>query len=119
MMAGLVDSFRYAGRGILSAIRTERNFRIQLLVGTVALVLGVAVKITAAEFATISLTCALVLSLELVNTALEAYLDRFQPEHDEAVGQVKDLMAGAVLVSAVGGVAVGAAIFVPSLVDWV
>ncbi len=116
-MKNFIKSFGFAINGILWVARTERNFKVQLLCAVSAIVLAIVLDISAVQFAVVVLVCSLVLSLELINTAIETYLDRFHPENDKVIGLVKDISAGAVLVSAIASLAIGAIIFTDSLMD--
>ena len=103
--------FFYAGRGLLNAL-AERNFRFHLCAA--ATVIFFAAKFYSfdkAEWAILLLTCAVVLSLECVNTALERLCDKVCPEKDELIRKCKDIAAGAVLVSAVFAVVIGIILF--------
>ena len=94
-------SFRYAGQGILHAVRNERNFRFHLVAAVLAHLLGLMAELPAGEMAEISLCCGLVIALELVNTAVEAVCDRVCTEQDPLIRVAKDAAAGAVLAAAV------------------
>ena len=69
---------------------------------------------------TIAMTQAigLVIGLELVNTSIEALVDRVSPEHSELARVAKDTAAGAVLVGALTAMAVGACVFAPHWGRW-
>ncbi|ADI13579.1 diacylglycerol kinase [Truepera radiovictrix DSM 17093] len=92
--------------------RTEGNFRIQVLGAALALGVGLAVG---AELVPLFLVCALVLALELVNSALESTLDLVSPEFHPLVKRAKDAAAGAVLVAALFAVLVGLWVLGPPL----
>ncbi len=112
----LFSSFRYAWAGITYAARTQRNFRIHLIVGLVALSLGILLQITAVEAAIICITISAVLVMELMNTALESLVDLTvgQTYHDLAK-IAKDCAAGAVLISAIAAAVVAVFIYLPPL----
>lgn len=106
-----LKGFYYAGRGIVLAAR-ERNFRFHLC--AMAFVIFFAVKfydLSRGEWAALLLTCGAVLSLEAVNTAIERLCDKLSPEQDPKIGAVKDIAAGAVLISAIIAAAVGVCLF--------
>ena len=67
--------------------------------------------LTKAETALVYVVIAAVISLEALNTAVEAIVDLVSPEHNKLAGIAKDCAAGAVLVSAIGAVAVGITLF--------
>lgn len=115
----LGKSFRYASTGVLYAVVTQRNFRIHLIVGSVALALGVYVHISGLQMAVIGLTVGLVLALELLNTAVEATVDLVVGDTYHPLAAVaKDCAAGAVLIAACGSLFVAGCILLPALVRW-
>ena len=73
--------------------------------------MGLLLGLEAGEMGLIVLCCALVLSLELANTALEELADIVSAAHDARIGRIKDLMAGAVLVASCGAALVGCLVF--------
>ena len=114
----LWSSFRYAGMGLSYAFQTQRNFRIHTMLGLASITLGTLLHLTTVELAVIGLTCGAVLSMELLNTALEAVVDLTvkQTYHDLAK-IAKDCAAAAVLVSAIAALLVGCMLILPKL--WV
>lgn len=110
----LLLSFRYAAQGISYAFRTQRNFRIHLAIGVIALSLSAYLQIPAVSCAVISLTIALVLVLELLNTALEAVVDLTVGREFHQLAKIaKDCAAGAVLVAAIAAVIVALILLLP------
>jgi diacylglycerol kinase (ATP) len=109
------DSFGHAFRGLLFTWETQRHLRVHLALATLAVLLGLILRIGATEWALLALTIALVLSLELLNTVVEAVVDLVTPDYHPLARVAKDVAAGAVLVSAIGGLAVGAFLFLPRL----
>ena len=61
----------------------------------------------------------LVISLELVNTAIEAVVDLCTQEYHPLAKIAKDTAAGAVLISAIASVVIGLIIFVPKILSLV
>ena len=108
-------SFVYAFRGIFYTLRTQHNIWIQLALMLLALVLGFVYDITRMEWIAIAAVSGLVLSLEIVNTAIETFLDARYPEQDKKIGLVKDLAAGAVLMASIAALVVGLLIFIPKI----
>jgi len=113
----LPESFKYAFAGILETLKKERNFKIHVCAAVCALGLSILLKISAVEFACILISIAMVLSAELINTAIESAVDLFIGDRLHPLAKAaKDAAAGAVLITAVNAVAVGAAIFVKRLI---
>jgi diacylglycerol kinase (ATP) len=111
-MLALVNSFRFAGRGIVLCLR-ERNFRIHLALS--AYMYGYLLcydwfRLSRGEWAALIIATALVMMTEAANTALEALVDLVCPEHRPLAAKVKDIAAGMVLLCALGAVGVGLAL---------
>ncbi|MGY2779079.1 diacylglycerol kinase (ATP) [Thermostichus sp. MS-CIW-23] len=113
----LGKSFYYAGKGLVYAICTQRNFRIHMVMAVMAFGLGLGLRLSALEMALISLTSGLVMALELVNTALEAVVDLTLGSKYHLLAEIaKDCAAAAVLMAAVASLMVAAWLFLPPLV---
>ncbi|MEN9207190.1 MAG: diacylglycerol kinase family protein [Gloeomargarita sp. GMQP_bins_120] len=114
--SSLWQSFRYAGQGLWYAGRSQRNFRIHLVIGGIALVWAAWVQLNLTQTAIIVLTIGLVLALELVNTALEAVVDLTVGQtYHELARIAKDCAAAAVLVTALAALGVAGLLLVPPL----
>lgn len=101
----------YAGRGIANAV-SERNFRFHLCAAAAVIFFGAKFySFGKTQWAVLLLTCAAVLSLEAVNTALERLCDKVSPEKDELIRKSKDISAGAVLISAIFAAVIGVLFF--------
>lgn len=112
----LLVSFKYAWQGVAYAFRTQRNFRIHVVVGSLAVSLAIALHLAPVELAVIILTCGVVLTLELINTALESVVDlTVQQTYHELAKIAKDCAAAAVLISALISVSVAACLLLPPL----
>jgi len=111
-------SFKYAWAGVKYAFVTQRNFRIHTFIGILAVSLGLFLEIRAMELAVIVMTCAIVMVLELLNTAIEAVVDlTVKQTYHELAKIAKDCAAGAVLISAMAAVVVAACILLPPLLQ--
>jgi len=113
--SNLAQSFFYAGQGLRYAVSTQRNFRIHLGIGTVALLWSAGVHLPLPQTAIIVLTIGLVLALELVNTALEAVVDLTVGQtYHELARIAKDCAAAAVLVTALAALVIAGLLLVPA-----
>ncbi|MEE3717404.1 diacylglycerol kinase family protein [Tumidithrix elongata RA019] len=109
-------SFKFAGEGIAYTFKTQRNFRIHLVMGVLVLGLSLYIQLPKVDFAIISLTIAAILMMELLNTALEAVVDlTVGKTYHQQAKVAKDCAAGAVLVSAIAAVVVGSALILPRM----
>lgn len=111
----MIKPFLYAIAGVFAAVRGERNMRIHLVAAAAAASLGAWFGLSACEWVAVVICCALVMSLECLNTAIEAAVDLASPEIHPLAKKAKDCAAGAVLIAAIGSAIVGCIIFVPKL----
>ena len=106
-------SLGYAAEGILHTVRSQRNARIHVTVLLLVVLAGWAFRISRLEWALVVLVSGLVLALETLNSAVEAFVDMVQPDHHPLAKVVKDASAGAVLLAALTAALVGVLIFGP------
>ena len=111
----LIRSFGYAFKGIGYATATQLNFRVHLVATLVAVYLGYALHISVNEWQWVVLTITLVFVTELLNTAIETLVDLVSPEFNEKAGRVKDVAAGAVVITALFAVINALFIFLPKV----
>lgn len=106
--------FNYAFAGISVALAGDLNVRIHLAIAFVVTVLGFFAEISTTEWLIQFLFIALVMSLEMINSALELLTDeQFKSLHPVAKN-VKDISAGAVLVASIGAFIAGCVIYWPT-----
>lgn len=110
-------SFVYASQGILYVLRNERNARIHLVFAIIVFITGVLLGLTNAELAGVSFAILLVFLAEVVNTAFEKTLDLIDQNHNPQIQIIKDMAAGAVLIAALGAIAIGVVTFTPYVME--
>lgn len=110
-----VQSFRDAGRGIATTVKTQHNAWVHIVAAILVVGLGLVVGLSLQDWKWLTLTIALVWFAETINTAFEYLCDVVSPEHNEAVKHAKDIAAGAVLICAIAAVIMAALIFLPYL----
>ena len=103
--------FVYAWNGIRAAVLEERNFRFHLCAAAYAVAVGCLAELDAVGFALLFLCIFGVTALELMNSAVERAVDKPDTTHWWSAGAAKDMAAGAVLLAALGAVAVAACLF--------
>lgn len=113
----LINSFKYAGEGIVSSFKTERNMKIHIFIMLVVILAGILLELSAMEWILCILLFAIVISAELFNTALETIVDMVMPEKNDKAKLAKDVSAGAVLVTAIGAAIVGMIVFIPKILE--
>ncbi|MDB5142077.1 MAG: diacylglycerol kinase family protein [Mucilaginibacter sp.] len=114
-MKKFIRGFGYALNGIWQAAATQLNFRVHLVAAIIVVYAGYALHISKDEWLWIILCIAMVLVAELFNTAIEFLVDLVSPEYNKKAGLVKDMSAGAVLITAICALVIGLLIFVPKL----
>lgn len=113
----LGETFSCAASGIRYAFATQRNLKIHSAFAVVAIVLGFALEIPASSWLAVILCIATVFALETVNTAIESVVDMASPQWHELAMRAKDCAAGAVLLAALGSLAVAAVVYIPPLMS--
>ena len=106
-------SFKYAFRGLKAVISSERNAKIHLGFAVLAVLLSLLLGVTAMEFLFVFSSIVMVFFSEIVNTAIEKSLDLISQENNHLVQLIKDMMAAAVLVTALGAIVVAGVVFGP------
>ena len=111
----LLNSFKYAFSGLFSALKSEKNLQIHAIISILVIIAGFLFKISVTEWLVILLCIALVISAELLNTAIEKLSDFVCSQKKSEIGLIKDISAAAVVVCAVISVVVGLIIFLPKI----
>lgn len=107
--------FAFAWNGIREVARTERNFQIHLAATLLVVVAGFFFQLTYIEWGILILVIGLVLVTEITNSAVEKMMDYLKPDMHPTTRVIKDVAAGAVLMSAIIAVIIGLLIFLPKL----
>ena len=110
------ESFKYSINGVKYVFTTQRNIIIQLIFGILAVILGFLFKISLFEWLILSITIFLVLFAEFMNTAIETTVDLITEEYNEKAKIIKDVAAGAVLITALNSIIVGLIIFLERII---
>lgn len=113
----LFRSFHYALKGVIYVLQNEQNFRIQLIIAGVVVVLMVVFSLPEWQIIILIMLIGAVLILEIMNTIFEKIADMLQPKIHYYVAIIKDLMAAAVLLTSLGAVIIGLIIFIPYFLD--
>ncbi len=109
----MIQSFRHALRGMGLVFASEQSFRLQVFAAVVVVALGAFFRVTKLEWIALLILIASVLTLELVNSILERLVDTFKPRIHPVVKDVKDAMAGTVLLASIISAVIGLIIFLP------
>ncbi|MBS4191338.1 diacylglycerol kinase family protein [Bacillus sp. FJAT-49705] len=112
----LLKSFGFALTGIKEAVRCERNLRIHLFFSVIVICMGIWLSISVYEWLIIVLAIAGMLSLEMLNSAIERVVDLVTTDFHPLAKAAKDMAAGAVLIFAIMSVIIGLIIFLPKII---
>lgn len=118
-MIKVARSFSFACCGIKTCFIKEINFKIHLCFTAIAVLLGICLHIAAIEWLIILMCIGLVLSLEMINTALEHLCNIVSNDYHAGIKIIKDISAGAVLISAFITAICGAVIFIPKIIPYI
>jgi undecaprenol kinase len=110
-MAGL----SHALDGVKEAFQSERSMRIQVVTAVLVIILGILLRLDAWEWIVCTVLIGLVISAELLNTAIEQAVDIFSSQIDTRIKRAKDIAAAAVLIVSLAAAVAGLIIFVPKI----
>ncbi len=114
-IARLVRAFGYSYQGFLACYRHEAAFRQEVLASLVVIPLGLWLGADGVERALLVGSWLMVLIVELLNSAIEATVDRFGPELHKLSGRAKDIASASVFASISLAVIVWALVLLPRL----
>ncbi len=106
-------SFKYAFNGIFLMVKNEHNAWIHAFAAIMAVSAGFYFGITKHEWIAVVLAIAVVFAAEAFNSAIELLVDKISPGYDVTAGKIKDIAAGAVLITAFAAAITGMIVFVP------
>jgi diacylglycerol kinase len=112
----LLKSFANAFAGMAYFFTNDRNGKIHLTITVTVIAASVALQVSAIEWMIVLLCIALVISLEMLNSALEKLCDLVEPNYHSTIKVIKDVSAAAVVLSAIISVVIGIIIFLPKII---
>lgn len=112
-----INSFKYPISGLRYAYKNEQNLEVDIGIAVLVVILGFLFKISVSEWAILTITVGLVISFELINTALEAVVDLITDKYHPLAKVAKDTSAAAVLVLAIVSIIEGLIIFLPKIIS--
>jgi undecaprenol kinase/diacylglycerol kinase (ATP) len=112
-----LTSFIFAFNGIKILLKEEHNSRIHLFAALVAIASGFILKISVVDWIAITFSIGMVITVEVINTAIEKFADFIKPERHLAIKKIKDLSAAAVLISSITALIIGIIVFIPKILE--
>jgi len=111
-----LKSFTFAWKGILTCAGHEQNITFHLIAAIIVVATGFCFGISRTEWMVVMLCIGTVIAAELFNSAIERLVDMVSPEWEKTAGEVKDIAAGAVLLTAIAAAIVGMIVFLPYVI---
>ncbi len=108
-----LKSMGHAIDGIATMVKSQHNAWVHLAAAVGVAIIGIVLQISRLEWCFITVALAMVWIAETFNTALECLCDAVSPQKHPLIKKSKDMAAGAVLISALGAVAIGLFVFLP------
>ena len=111
-------SVGFALEGIKQFVFRNRNAKIQIVMAVAVITLGLAVSLSSFQWMLVLFCIGLVISLEMINSAIERYCDLITTDFHSGIKIIKDVAAGAVLVASFTSLIIGLIIYIPALVNF-
>ncbi|MCR9248794.1 MAG: diacylglycerol kinase family protein [bacterium] len=117
-MKKFFQGFIFAWRGIITSLKSERNLRFHFFVAISVTIAGFIFDISRIDWMMQITAIGLVITTELMNTAIEYLINLVSPEKNDIAGKVKDIAAGAVLISSFVALVLGLIIYLPIIFNF-
>ncbi|MBM3252688.1 MAG: phosphatase PAP2 family protein [Candidatus Omnitrophica bacterium] len=108
----LIESLNFAIEGLIYVIKTQRNMRLHLIIAVLIISLSIFLNVSKTELIFLTTSIVLVLLTEMINTSIELSIDMVKKTFHPLARIIKDISAGAVLVSSINAIIVGYIIFI-------
>jgi diacylglycerol kinase (ATP) len=95
----IINAFVFSAKGLRAGWKHEEAFRQELILALVLLPLSFYISVSATQLALLLMTLFIVLITEILNSAIEAVVDRVSDEHHQLAGRAKDMGSAAVFLS--------------------
>lgn len=112
---GIFRAFVIAVKGLRTIFTQESNFRLQIVLGLLAIGAAALLKCSVTEWLTILLCCGFVLAAEAANSVFEELVDWIHPDFHHKAGKIKDMAAAVPFIASVFSLICGLLIFAPKI----
>ncbi len=109
-MSAFFKSFSYAFKGLVFSLK-QRNMKVIFICAILTVLTALFLKINSNDWCILLICIGLVISLEMMNSAIEGIVDLIHPQQGEKAGRIKDISAGSVLVISIVALIIGGLIF--------
>lgn len=115
---GWFKKFGYAFRGIYTSLKEETSLVVHFIIAIIVVVVGIILNkwMSPTDWAILVILIAIIISMELLNTAIENVVDIIMFEYNEKAKKIKDISAAATLILTIAAVVVGLIIFIPKII---
>src|SRR5688500_20117653 len=117
-MTTFLNSVLFGMQGMKQFFSRDRNGKIQLVIGVTAVALGLTVSLSSFQWLLVLFCIGLVISLEMINSAIERFCDLVTTDFHPGIKIIKDVAAGAVLLASITSLIIGLIIFIPASVQF-
>ncbi len=111
MISKVFNSFRHAINGFRTVLNEEHNFKIEIVASALVILSILFFQFSLIETGLCIVAVTIVLSAEIINTAVEDLCNKVEPGHDPIIGKIKDTSGAFVLVGALGAFTLGCLVF--------
>jgi diacylglycerol kinase len=111
-----LQSFKHAFNGLRIVFKEEHNARIHLFAALCVIIAGFVLRVTSLEWIALAFAIGLVISFEIINSAIENIADFISPEKNDKIKRIKDISAAGVLISALTALTIVLIIFIPKII---
>ncbi|MDP3726972.1 MAG: diacylglycerol kinase family protein [bacterium] len=111
----LAASFKFAFEGLFHALSHNQNLRIHFIIAIIVILASIFFRVNPFEMGILGVMILLVISAEMINTAIEEMVNLIANDHRKEAKIAKDVAAGMVLVAALGSIIVGVLVFTPHI----
>ena len=113
----LMNRFKFAFNGLKVFLLEESNAKTHLALCLFTIAAGAYFEVSKIEWLSIFICSAIVFTAEALNSAIERLCDKIEPNKDDKIKIIKDIAAGAVLLSSIFSAIVGVIIFIPHIIS--
>lgn len=115
-----LKKFGYAFRGLYTSLKEEPSLVVHFIIAAIVLIVSVILykQMTVADWSIIVILIAIIISMELLNTAIENVVDVVTFEYNEKAKKIKDISAAATLILTIASVIIGLVIFIPKIIPF-
>ena len=115
LLQNRIKGVKVAFKGAYLLLRTEASIKVQFGIAILITIAGFIFQISNTEWMLQFFAIGLVMGIEGVNTAIEKLADFVHPDHNDKIGFLKDISAGAVLLVSIIAVIIGFIIYIPKI----